>query len=455
MLLFKEQMMKTKLLFIIGLFAISTSCKKTFLEAESAQNISDNAAIIDSASALTATLGIYDGLQDGNYYGGDGLAAAAFLSGGDGLWVGTLNYYNDFTTHTYRADNTLIYKIWYTIYKVVNRANHVITKVPALDAKLISDSKKNLYTGEAYFIRALAFFDLARTWGNIPLVLTSTSSPDDVKGIKQSNQTAVYAQVEKDLLKADSLLPNTISRNRIAKNTVYAFLARLYLYTKQYDLAETYATKIITNSNYSLVDWNTFVNNKSTSESIFELLYTTADQSSHYGSWSSVNYRNQFCPTATLYTLIQDPAVGGDRKMLIKDISTASIANYYVQLLYWRTNGDNPTYVFRLGEQYLIRAEARLRKSSPDLTGALADINAIRNRANVAELSLTSKDDLITAVLTERRVEFALEPQRWFDLVRTGTASTKLGLTDTTKNIYPIPYNDLAADPDLVQNPLY
>jgi len=455
MLLFKEQMMKTKLFLIIGFFAITTSCKKTFLEAESAQNISDDAAIVDSASALTATLGVYDALQDGNYYGGDGLAAAAFLSGGDGLWVGTLNYYNDFTTHTYRADNTLIYRIWYTIFKAVNRANHVIAKVPALDNKLISDSKKNLYTGEAYFIRALAFFDLGRTWGNIPLVLTPTSGPDDVKGVKQSNQATVYAQVEKDLLKADSLLPNTVSRNRITKNTVYAFLARLYLYTKQYDLAETYASKIITNANYSLVDWNTFVNNKSTGESIFELQYTTTDASSHYGSWSSVNYRNQFCPNSTLYALIQDPAVGGDRKILIKDISTSSIANYYVQLLYWRTNGDNPTYVFRLAEQYLIRAEARLRKSTPDLTGALADINAVRKRANVTDLSLTSKDDLISAVLAERRVEFALEPQRWFDLVRTGTASTKIGLTDTTKNIYPIPYNDLAADHDLVQNPLY
>lgn len=444
-------MMKAKLLLIISLAAVLTSCKKTFLESESAQNIPDNAAIVDSSSALTATLGIYDALQDGNYYGGDGLAAAAFLSGGDGLWVGTLNYYNDFTTHTYRADNTLIYRIWYTIFKVVNRANHVIAKVPALDNKLISDSKKNLYTGEAYFIRALAFFDLGRTWGNVPLVLTPTSGPDDVKGVKQSNQAAVYAQVEKDLLKADSLLPNTINRNRVTKNTVYAFLARLYLYTKQYELAEAYATKIISNSNYSLVDWNTFLNNKSTNESIFELLYTTTDQSSHYGSWSSLNYRNQFCPNSTLYALIQDPAVGGDRKILIKDISTPAIANYYIQQLYWRVNGDNPTYVFRLGEQYLIRAEARIKKASPDLTGALADLNAIKGRAHVSASELTDKDDLFSAVLAERRVEFALEPQRWFDQVRTGTS----GLTDTTKHIYPIPYNDLAADKDLVQNPLY
>jgi tetratricopeptide (TPR) repeat protein len=446
-------------LIIAGLSAIFllffTACRKTFLEAESSQNISDNAAIIDSASALTATLGVYDALQDGNYYGGDGLAAAAFLSGGDGLWVGTLNYYNDFTTHTYRADNTLIYRIWYTIFRVVNRSNHVIAKVPALNARLISVEKRDQYTGEAYFLRALAFFDLARTWGNIPLVLLPSSGPEDVKGIKQSNQAAVYAQVEKDLLKAETLLPGTVNRNRVTKNTVYAFLARLYLYTKQYELAETYATKIISNANYSLVDWTTFVNNKSTNESIFELSYTTADASSHYGSWSSVNYRNQFCPTAALYALIQDPAVGGDRKILIKDISTPSISNYFTQQLYWRTNGDNPTYVFRLAEQYLIRAEARASKNSPDITGALADLNAVRSRANVPVLEPVSGEALFTAILAERRVEFALEPQRWYDLVRTRTAAGKLELTDTTKYIYPIPFNDLVADPDLVQNPLY
>lgn len=447
---------RTITLAMLGSIVIAAaSCKKTFLDVSSAQNIPDNAAIVDSASALTATLGVYDALQSSNYYGGDGFAAAAFLSSGDGLWVGTLNYYNDFTSHVYRSDNTLIYKIWSQILLTVNRANHVIAKVPALDSKLISDAKKNQYTGEAYVIRALAFFDLGRTWGNVPLVLTPTTDPANVKGIKQSNQQEVFAQVEKDLLAAEPLLPATINRNRITKNTVYAFLARLYLYTKQYEQAETYATKIISNSNYSLIDWTTFINNKATNESIFELQFTTADPSAHYGSWSSVNYRNQFCPNKGLYDLVQDPAVGGDRKALIKDISTASITNYFTQQLYWRTNGDNPTYVFRLAEQYLIRAEARLKKATPDADGALLDLNAVRLRSHVTALDLKTNAELQGDILSERRVEFALEPQRWFDLVRTKTAATAISLTDTTKYIFPIPYNDLAADPDLKQNPNY
>ena len=443
----------TSLSFIL-LFAFG-SCKKYFLDAQPTQSISDQAVIVDSSTALSALLGVYDGLQSSNYYGGDGYAAAAFLSAGDGLWVGTLNYYNTFITHTYRADNTLLNNVWNDIYKTVNRANQVIDKVSGLDAKSISATARNQYVGEAYFIRALTFFDLARAWGNITLVLKPTSSAADVKGIKQSNQQQVYTQVLADLAKADSLLSNTLNRNRITKKTVAAFQARVYLYRNDWEQAETAATRIILDASYQLIDWTTFINNKATQESIFELQFTTSDPSAHYGSWSSASYRNQYCPSPVLYNLEQDPATGGDRKLLIKNISTPAITNYFVQQLYWRTNGDNPTYIFRLAEQYLIRAEARAKKATPDLTGALADLNAVRVRAKLSPATFTQQADILQAIEDERRAEFALEPHRWFDLVRTGRVGAVLGVTDQTNWIFPIPFNDIQANPDLVQNPSY
>lgn len=454
--------MQNKFLYRIFFFALSLitslslgSCKKYFLDVQPTQSISDQAVIVDSSTSLSALLGVYDGLQSSNYYGGDGYAAAAFLSAGDGLWVGTLNYYNTFITHTYRADNTLLNNVWDDIYKTVNRANQVIDKVSGLDPKLISSTARNQYVGEASFIRALAFFDLARAWGNITIVTKPTSSAADVKGIKQSNQQQVYTQVLADLGKADSLLTNTLNRNRVTKKTVAAFLARVHLYRGEWEQAETYATRIIQDPSYQLIDWTTFINNKATQESIFELQFTTSDPSAHYGSWSSVSYRNQYCPSPVLYNLEQDPATGGDRKLLIKNISTPAITNYFVQQLYWRTNGDNPTYIFRLAEQYLIRAEARVKKATPDLPGALADLNAVRVRARLSPATFTQAVDIIQAIEDERRAEFALEPHRWFDLVRTGRVGAVLGVTDQTKWIFPIPFNDIQANPDLVQNPLY
>jgi hypothetical protein len=126
-----------------------------------------------------------------------------------------------------------------------------------------------------------------------------------------------------------------------------------------------------------------------------------------------------------------------------------------VQLLYWRATNDNPTYLFRIAEQYLIRAEARAKKATPDLAGAAADLNAVKTRAKVPVLTSTNKAAIERAIEDERRAEFALEPHRWFDLVRTGRAGAVLGVGNADKWIFPIPFNDLAADKDLVQNKGY
>jgi len=146
---------------------------------------------------------------------------------------------------------------------------------------------------------------------------------------------------------------------------------------------------------------------------------------------------------------------GGERAKLVKDISTDTKLDYYVQLLYWRANDDNPAYLFRLAEQYLIRAEARAKKSNPDLVGALEDLNAIKSRANIAPSAASSIAQVSLDIENERRVELAFEPHRWFDLVRTERASDVLGVTDKTKWLFPIPYNDVQTDPNLIQNQGY
>lgn len=443
------------ILSIVALGFLSVSCSSHFLDVEPQQSVSGNTVIVDGNTAETAILGVYSQLQNRLYYGGDGYAATAYLSSGDHIWVGTLNYYNAFTTHSYRPDNTLLNNVWYQIYAVVNGANNVIDKVGALPSDAIDSDTRNRYIGEAYFIRALAFFDLARAWGNIPLVLQATSSVNDSDGIGQSNKQEVFARALEDLTLAEGLLPSTTDRNRVTRKTVYALKARVHLYNGDWQEAIDYSTRIIEDTDYELIGWSSFINDKNTRESIFELAFSTADQSAHYGSWSSGDYRNQFCPGPEIYAVLQQSAIGGDRSILIKDISTTAIRNYFVQELYWRPTGDNPTYILRLAEQYLIRAEAYLKIGSPNAAAALNDLNAVRNRANVDELSVSDTEELLTAIADERRVEFVLEPHRWFDLVRTQEAGNVLGVTDRNRWIFPIPYNDLAVDTDLVQNEGY
>ena len=87
--------------------------------------------------------------------------------------------------------------------------------------------------------------------------------------------------------------------------------------------------------------------------------------------------------------------------------------------------------------------------------GALADLNAVRERSEISPIAGATKDELLLAIENERRVEFALEPHRWFDLVRTGRAPAVLNLQDPNKYIFPIPANEIATNPILSQNPGY
>jgi hypothetical protein len=448
----KTNIIKIKFL-LAGLIFLSlaTSCEDYFLNPESPQYISDEFAITDAQSAETAVLGIYSGLQNSNYYGGAGYQYAVSFSGGDHQWVGTLNYQQHFVTHTYRPENQTLLGAWNAIYSVVNRANHVIEKVPQLN---VAEETKNHWLGEAYTIRALSHFDLARAWGNIPVITTPTTSPNSASDVKQSVQNEVYTHVLTDLDKAETFADKTFNRNRVNIYSVYAFKARVHLYLRQWEKAEEYASKVIGNSNFDLISWDNILADKNTKESVWELAFSTADKSSYFSSYSTDGYRNTIAPNRELYNLLHSEA-GGERAKLVKDISTDTKLDYYVQLLYWRANDDNPAYLFRLAEQYLIRAEARAKKSNPDLVGALEDLNAIKSRANIAPSAASSIAQVSLDIENERRVELAFEPHRWFDLVRTERASDVLGVTDKTKWLFPIPYNDVQTDPNLIQNQGY
>nr|WP_068890953.1 RagB/SusD family nutrient uptake outer membrane protein [Pedobacter panaciterrae] len=446
---------KIKRLFFLTILLANYSCTDSFLDVQPVESVSNSSVIVDAATAQTAINGVYSQLQNRLYYGGDGYAATAYLSSGDHIWVGTLNYYNAFPSHTYRADNTLLNNVWSQIFTVINGANNVIDKVNSLPEAKISAVLKNQYVGEAYFIRALAYFDLARAWGNVPIVLKATVSPNDFAGVKQSNQKQVYQQVLRDLDVAEGLLPAAVNRNRATKKTVYALKSRVHLYNEDWQKAIDYSSLIIADSNYELVSWATILGNLNTKESIFELAFATADQSAHFGSWSSKDYRNQFAPGPTIYADLQNAAIGGDRKSLIEDNSSQAIRNYFVQKLYWRATGENPAYILRLSEQYLIRAEAYLKIPGPNADLALKDLNAVKGRAHATIESISDPALLLSAIAKERRLEFALEPHRWFDLTRTKKAGEVLGVTDSNLWIFPIPFNDLEVDDDLVQNPGY
>ena len=203
------------------LAAISlVSCKK-FLEVEPVDSVSDGQTIVDKTSAETATRGLYRALSADGYYGVT-FQSIGYLSGDNVQWTGSQSIVQQFISHNVRADNANIATAWSAIYSTINRANHIIAKVPNVTDPLLTQTLKNQLTGEAYFVRALAYFDLARTWGGVQLALEPTNSATDKTGIKRSTLAETYAQVLSDLTAAEPLLPETAYVQRKKRCGPYA-----------------------------------------------------------------------------------------------------------------------------------------------------------------------------------------------------------------------------------------
>jgi hypothetical protein len=441
-----------KYIFSISLLTSLSSCEK-YLDVKPLESISDTQTIFDKSSSETAIRGVYSALASTNYYGTT-FQSIGYLSGDNIEWTGSQSQVQEFINKKVNADNSTVQSAWTAIYITINRANNVIAKVPAVTDPLLTETLKNQLIGEAYFIRALAYFDLARTWGGVPIITKPTANPTENRGIAKSTQADTYSQVLKDLDTAEPLLPLTTDRYRATRKTVWALRSRFYLYQKDWAKAEEYSTKVLTDVNYKLLKpYNSFFANdaRGTQESVFEIFYSSNEPNTHRGQWQPQTNggTRQWAPNATLVALLNDPKIGGTRSTLVaKDNQNRWYGN-----LYYRTPATDPTYVIRIAELYLIRSEARANQDK--LTDALADLNAVRDRAGLGTSTATTKDNILLAIENERRVEFALEPHRWYDIVRTGRASQVFNVTDNNKLILPIPVTETLIDKALVQNPGY
>lgn len=295
---------------------------------------------------------------------------------------------------------------------------------------------------------------MGRGWGDVQLQLKPTTDLEAVKGIRRSSLQQTYDQVQADLTRAESLLPeDATTRNRAQKSTARALRARLHLYRKEWAQAEAYATQVTGNGKYALVSpYKTFFTAPfGTAESVFELAFSSNDRNTFWNLWYPSSAGGQFTlkPSAAFVIKISNPAIGGTRSSLIAGTGS----NVYGTLYNTTLTSTDPSYVIRIAELYLIRAEARAQQAN--LTGALADLNIVRSRAGAAASTAATQAGLLLAIEEENSLEFAFEAHRWFDLVRTGRAGAVLGITNQNFWLFPIPLSDVLSDPDVVQNPGY
>jgi hypothetical protein len=437
------------ILLIAGLL-VTASCKK-YLEEIPNNSLPTEAAITDLGTARAAIIGAYDRVQ--GYYASS-YPTLGTITTDNVVFNGTLSEYLQLDQNAVPTDNVITVAAYQGIYRAINSANSVIAYVPGVQDVQLSAAEKNKILGEAYFIRALGYFDLARGWGGVQIQLKPTSDLTVLKGIKRSTLDQTYDQVLADLVQAEQLLPeDATTRNRAQKSAARALRARLHLYRKQWADAENYATQVIANTKYTLVKpyKSFFTAPFQTAESVLELAYSINDRNTYWNLWypSSAGGQYTLKPSDALVTKLNNPQIGGTRNSLI-----AGTGSTVYGVLYNTTaTGTDPSYLIRIAELYLIRAEARAQQNK--LTDAVADLNAVRNRADVANTTATTQAQLLQAIEDENSTEFAFEAHRWFDLVRTERAGAVLGLTNRNYWLFPIPYSDILSDPDVVQNPGY
>lgn len=282
----------------------------------------------------------------------------------------------------------------------------------------------------------------------------------------------VYQQMVADLADAQSLMISDYSlsngeRIRANKWAAAALLARVYLYQKQWADAEKQATLVINNTQlFTLLSDPNQVFLKNSNESILQL--QTINEYP-YATWAGNNLVPTDPGSNPNYYLTDQLLAAFEpndlRKTTWVGSSDYSGTTYYYPAKYKVFQGDpgNITEYYtllRLSEQYLIRAEARAQQNT-NLAGAITDLNTIRSRAQLPPLSGSlSQSQVLSSVAQERRIElFAEDGHRWFDLKRTGQASSVLlpikpTWTDNAQ-LWPIPPSEITRDPNLTQNPGY
>lgn len=478
----------------------SIACRK-FVEVPPPTNIITEDAVYNSdQTAISVLTGLYHAMNTTPIQGTESIAVYLGLASDEYTLTGV----NTNPTHIAYYRNELNQsnspsvwggEHWVPLYNSVFKCNAAIEGLSKSSS--LTPIVKQRLLGEAKFLRAFFYFYLVNEFGDVPLALVS--NPSINSALPRAGKSKVYDQIKADLIEAKELLSNeflmpdlvssTSERVRPTKWAATALLSRVYLFTEEFAKAEIEASSVISNNTlFSLLPLNN-VFLKNSGETIWQLQPTSINLNTIEGRTLVIpptgpNGNNN--PVYLRKSWLNNFEAGDQRRVFgnwidttIYRISTSPIVwdtiAYPYKYKIYSSSGVNSTgglteyfMVLRLGEQYLIRAEARAKQSN--LSGAIYDLDKIRGRAGLPLIAVTNpgiiQSVLLDTILHERQVELFSEwGHRWFDLKRTGNIDPVMSVVapqkapGTTWNSYqqlfPIPLVELQRAPHLTQNPGY
>ena len=464
----------------VALAALS-GCKD-FLVEEPILSQSNELTLATYEGLDKATLGAYAPLASASWYGNDFVLRTELATSNGKKWIGSTydsGRCNDLYNLVYNDNNTS--GVWSAAYYVISAANNVMDNLEGKETAEVTAQDLNNLKAECLFLRALSHFDLVRVYAQ-PYCFTSDASHPGVPVVLKTDANAkparetvkdVYAQIEADLLEAESIIDPAYVRANVADATatvtleaIQALLSRVYLYSAQWQKSADYAAKVINSKKFNLwtvedmTDAACFAADVPAkgSEVIFEI----------YGSKQNSYdpYRDGLCPmcgpngygdagaSMDLVNLYEEGDVRGTlfqesdgviwtAKYIGKGLATPDLTN---------------TIVVRLSEMYLNIAEAVANGATGH--NGVAALEAIATNRGATPQTVTKE-----GVYLERQKELAWEAHYWFDLGRTkrnmtrtdfvGDESAKTLVWGADKWAMPIPLRELGVNPNLVQNTGY
>lgn len=482
---------------ILSLF----SCKKLAETPIPTDQVAENAVYTNDATAIAVLNQVYAAMN-GDPFQGSSLGSVSLFAGlaADEYTLAPAISHKSYVAY-YQNSLSQVSSVptgaehWPLLYNLVSKCNAALKGLASSGADGLTPAVKKQLIGEAKFMRALLYFYLTNEYRDVPLALTT--DPKAIAQLPRAKQTDVYNQIILDLEDAESklsenylgvtLLNTTPERVRPTKWAATALLTRVYLYTGDYAKSVAKATEVINNSTlFSLLPLNQ-VFLKNSQEAIFQIQPTYIYLNTQEGKTLIIPATGPSKSVTTnpvyLNKLLLSAFEPGDQRVvygnwidttIYKNTSTTfdTVAypyKYKVNASPGVTTTDDLTEYFmvlRLGEQYLIRAEAKTRLGS-DAAGAVSDLNAIRQRAGLpAYTGATDQASLLAAILHERQVELFSEwGHRWFDLRRFGKIDAVMSVVTPLKangkawqsyqQWFPVPLADIQKSPILTQNTGY
>ncbi|MBB5644905.1 RagB/SusD family nutrient uptake outer membrane protein [Pedobacter cryoconitis] len=435
-------------------------CKKMIMVESPKNQLTTDKVFADSTSASAALVSVYANFEsqfDPNY--STYLSLYTDETGYVGNDVANNEYYSSSLTSANRVNQNT----WSVLYSIVYQCNDIIAQLKS--NAVLSRSLNTQLTGEAKFLRAFAYFYLVNLYGDVPLLLETNVLVTS----KASRQTEglIYDQMVKDLLAAKEGLRSSYTgagKVRANKLVASALLSRIYLYQKNWALAEKEADAIIKSNLFTPLEVPANVFKANSKETILQL-WNQNGFINNISSIPSAGNIPQYIITTDLYNAFE---VGDLRKS--NWIGTANVVtggisksyNYGAKYKNKTASTSSPEYlvVLRIAEQFLIRAEAHAMLGN--IKGAVDDINVIRKRAGLSPLSdFFNIQECLSSIAKERRVElFTENGHRFFDLKRSGQLNTimgnyKPGWQNGMSSLLPVPQDEITYNRNLIQNPGY